>query len=194
MDICSGRTALTVCACWTRHPSRNERHGSKNFPGEQAECSEFLFTGYALKGHYAGRNVKAFSFAGANLKRKYGERWRQNYSVTVHQRLRRGLNTIANWSDSSIYLMRRTAYTDNIGSHGAKMIEGSEGYWGRFPDVFDASFTEAVADMQSKTNSSANDPWCLGYFSDNEMSWGDETSLTLGVLHPPHSRPPSVNW
>ena len=30
--------------------------------------------------------------------------------------------------------------------------------------------------------SSAFFPWCLGYFSDNEMSWGDELSLALGAL------------
>lgn len=31
-------------------------------------------------------------------------------------------------------------------------------------------------------NSTANDPWCIGHFSDNGMSWGDETSLALGAL------------
>ena len=158
-----------------------------NFPGDQAETREFLTTGFALKGHYAGRDVKSYSFSGADLKRKYGDHWRQDYADTMHQRLRSwGLNTIANWSDSNIYLLRRTPYTDNIGSRGAKMIEGSKGYWGQFPDVFDASFAEAMRrDMESKTKSSANDPWCIGYFSDNEMSWGDATSLALGVLQSP---------
>ncbi len=158
-----------------------------DFPGEPAEAREFLSSGYALKGHYAGRNVQTFSFAGANLKRKYGDDWRQQYADTAHLRLRSwGLNTIANWSDSSIYLRRRTAYTDSIGSHGAKLIAGSEGYWGQFPDVFDASFTTAVRHaLESKTNSSANDPWCIGYFSDNEMSWGNETALALGALQSP---------
>jgi len=159
----------------------------ENFPGDQAETAGFLTTGYVLKGHYENRNVKSYSFSGANLKRKYGDHWKQDYAATVHLRLRSwGLNTIANWSDSSIYLMRRTPYTDNIGSHGAKMIEGSKGYWGKFPDVFDASFAAALRHaMESKANSSANDPWCIGYFSDNEMSWGDETSLTIGVLESP---------
>jgi len=158
-----------------------------DFPGDQAETREFLTTGFALKGHYAGRDVKSFSFSGANLKRKYGDHWRQDYADTMHQRLRSwGLNTIANWSDSNIYLLRRTPYTDNIGSRGAKMIAGSKGYWGQFPDVFDASFAEAMRrDMESKIKSSANDPWCIGYFSDNEMSWGDATSLALGVLQSP---------
>lgn len=156
----------------------------ENFPGEQAEFREFLTTGYALKGHYAGRSPKSFSFAGANLKRKYGGDWKRHYGETVHQRLRSwGLNTIANWSDAGIFLMRRTPYTDTLGSHGAKVIAGSEGYWGQFPDVFDPSFAAAVRRaMEGKRNSSANDPWCIGYFSDNEMSWGDETSLALGAL------------
>src|SRR6185437_14841840 len=32
---------------------------------------------------------------------------------------------------------------------------------------------------------SAGDPWCIGYFSDNEMSWGDDTSLAVAVLKSP---------
>jgi hypothetical protein len=162
----------------------------EKFPGEQADFAEFLASGFALKGHYAGRTVKSFSFAGTDLKRKYGEHWRQNYSETLQQRLRSwGLNTIANWSDPDIFLMRRTAYTDTIGSRDAKLIEGSEGYWGRFPDVFDASFAASLRRaMAGKTNASANDPWCIGYFSDNEMSWGDETSLALGVLRSPEQQ------
>lgn len=165
-------------------PTEEREAWFEDFPGDQADCREFLSTGYALKGHYTGRSPKCFSFAGANLKRKYGDHWKQTYAEAIHQRLRSwGLNTIANWSDSGVFLMRRTPYTDNLGSHGAKMIEGSEGYWGQFPDVFDPSFAAAVRQaMEAKRNSSANDPWCLGYFSDNEMSWGDETSLALGVL------------
>ena len=156
----------------------------EDFPGGQADYREFLSTGYALKGHYAGQRPQCFSFAGANLKRKYGSEWKQVYAGITHQRLRSwGLNTIANWSDSGIFLLRRTPYTDTLGSRGAKMIEGSEGYWGQFPDVFDPGFAAAVRRaMEGKRNSSANDPWCLGYFSDNEMSWGDETSLALGAL------------
>lgn len=155
-----------------------------DFPGDQPDYREFLTSGFALKGHYAGRSPKCFSFAGANLKRKYGDNWNQTYAATVHQRLRSwGLNTIANWSDAGIFLMRRTPYTDTLGSRGAKVIEGSEGYWGQFPDVFDPSFAAAVRRaMEGKLKSSANDPWCIGYFSDNEMSWGDETSLALGAL------------
>jgi hypothetical protein len=63
------------------------------------------------------------------------------------------------------------------------MIEGSEGYWGKFPDVFDPSFRESMRrSIASRRDKSAGDPWCIGYFSDNEMSWGDETSLALAAL------------
>jgi hypothetical protein len=145
---------------------------------------EFLSRGYALKGHYAGRSPSCFSFGGANLARKYGADWKTVYPEVIHRRLRGwGLNTIANWSDEATRLMRRTPYTDAVGSRGAKNIEGSEGYWGKFPDVFDTSFAESLRrSMAAKKNKSAGDLWCIGYFSDNEMSWGDELSLAIATL------------
>ncbi|MFO1513763.1 MAG: beta-galactosidase [Verrucomicrobiota bacterium] len=159
----------------------------EDFVGDQPDFRDLVSSPYALKGHYADRSPKSFSFAGANLKRKYGENWRSNYAGIIHQRLRSwGLNTIANWSDSAVFLMRRTPFTDNVGSHGVKMVEGSEGYWGKFPDVFDPGFAAAMRRaMEAKQKTSANDPWCIGYFSDNEMSWGDELSLALGALKSP---------
>jgi len=71
-------------------------------------------------------------------------------------------------------------------SGGARMMEGSKGYWGKFPDVFDGSFGESLRrSMGRKADRSAGDSWCLGYFSDNEMSWGNETSLGLAALQSP---------
>lgn len=158
-----------------------------DFPGDQPEFAEFLSQGYALKGHYEGKTPKTFSFVGSNLRRKYGAEWRETYPRLVHQRLRSwGLNTIANWSDLRTAELRLTPYTDAVSSGGAKRIEGSEGYWGKFPDVFDRSFAEGVRKgMENKRNRSAGDPWCLGYFSDNEMSWGDELSLAIAALQSP---------
>jgi hypothetical protein len=159
----------------------------EDFPGDKPEFRDFLTSGYALKGHYAGRSPKSFFFSGANLARKYGSDWKAAYSDVIHRRLRSwGLNTIGNWSDEATRLMRRTAYTDAISSRGAKNIEGSEGYWGKFPDVFDATFVQGLRrSMAAKKDKSANDPWCIGYFSDNEMSWGDELSLGIAALKSP---------
>lgn len=160
-------------------------------PWQQPEFASFLGHAKPLMDHYAGREVETFSFGGANLWRKYGADWEDKYPRIVQQRLRSwGINTIGNWSERSISRLRGTPYTDSVGSWGARMIEGSEGYWGKFPDVFDAGFSNSVErSMAEKTGDSAGDPWCLGYFSDNEMSWGGETSLAAAALRSPADQP-----
>jgi hypothetical protein len=100
------------------------------------------------------------------------------------------MNTIGMWSDEATRLMRRTPYVDAIGSDGARRIEGSEGYWGKFPDPFDPGFRAVLERaMKGKRGTSAGDPWCLGYFCDNELAWGDETSLALATLRSPSDQP-----
>jgi hypothetical protein len=152
-----------------------------DFPS-QPQFEEFESRSRVLLGHYAGQSPECFSFDSANLFRKYGPDWRDANRLMIQRRLRSwGVNTIANWSDARLAAMKETPYTDSIGSGGSKMIEGSEGYWGKFPDVFDPSFTDALR-RSAVNKSSANDPWCLGYFSDNEMSWGDDLSIALAAL------------
>lgn len=159
----------------------------EDFPGAKPEFRAFLSRSRVLKGHYADRSPECFSFAAANLFRKYGAEWKKVYPDVIHRRLRSwGLNTIANWSDEGVRMMRRTPYTDTISSGRTPMIEGSEGYWGKFPDVFDESFAGNLrAAMENLRGRSAGDPWCIGYFSDNEMSWGDEVSLAASTLKSP---------
>ena len=163
-----------------------------DFPGASAEFAEFMGgRGHSIKGHYTGRSPKCFSFAGANLQRKYGPDWRDVYPQFVHKRLRTwGLNTIGNWSDEGTRLLRHTPYVDAVNSGNARKLEGSDGYWGKFPDPFDVSFRERLrASAQSRLGRSAGDPWCIGFFSDNEMSWGDETSLAVAALRSPPGQP-----
>lgn len=164
------------------------------FPGDDQSFAEFLGREWALKGYFAGKTVRRFDFSSANLKRKHGESWRQTTSELTHRRLRSwGLNTIGNWSSERIWKLRRTPYTDNVGSGSTKMIEGSEGYWGKFPDVFDESFGRSLREsMASKKGGSLGDPWCIGYFSDNEMSWGDDTSLAIAALKSPPKQPAKI--
>jgi hypothetical protein len=168
-------------------PIEERKHWFADFPGTDPDLAGFRSRGYALKGHYAGRIAECFSFFGANLARKYGTGWAETYPRLVHQRLRSwGLNTIANWSDAGTRRLRLTPYTDAIGSEQARRIEGSDGYWGKFPDVYDPGFGARLRRaMQTKRLDSAGDPWCIGYFSDNEMSWGDEVSLAVAALRSP---------
>ena len=68
----------------------------------------------------------------------------------------------------------------------SKPLEGTKGYWGRFRDVFDPNFgTQLRASMADQAAASADDPWCIGYFIDNELIWGTDISLALATLDSP---------
>jgi hypothetical protein len=180
----------------------------EEFPGDKPEFTAFLGKGYALKGHYAGKTPACFSFSGANSQRKYGTDYKRALIPIVHTRLRSwGLNTIGMWSDGALFRPgrsaasgqsdvnppKRTPYVDAIGTHDTPRIAASEGYWGQFPDVFAPQFKEGLRKaMAGKVGGSAGDPWCLGYFADNEMSWGDESSLALATLRCPADQPAKI--
>jgi hypothetical protein len=145
---------------------------------------------WAPHGYYHGRHYETFNFTGANLLRKYGPEWRRIFGDLCHRRLRSwGMNTIGNWSEPEIYLMQRTPYVVAINGEG-RPIEGSTGYWGKFPDPFDPTFKEALRRrMEAERERSADDPWCIGYFVHNELSWGDEFSLAEATLLSPADQP-----
>ena len=167
-------------------PIEQRENWFADLPEKDPDFKAFFSTAYALHGHYKGRRPRCFDFAGANALRKYGPDWRSAAADLAHRRLRSwGLNTIANWSDSRIYLMKRTPYVVSVWFE-SKLIEGSEGYWGKFKDPFDPQFEKNVrAAMGREAGKTAGDPWCIGYFVDNEISWGDETSLALAALKSP---------
>jgi hypothetical protein len=145
---------------------------------------------YKDKGEY-----RRFNFAGANLIRKYGKDWFAPYSELCHQRFKSwGINTIGNWSDPAIYRLRKTPYVATLGFQ-SRLIEGSEGYWGKFPDPFDASFREHFkAAILGEKDKSINDPWCIGFFVHNELAWGDEMSLALAALSSPADQPAKIEF
>jgi hypothetical protein len=73
------------------------------------------------------------------------------------------------------------------GNH-ARLGSGSD-YWGKMHDPFDPKFAETVqSNLERVVSRVKGDPWCLGYFVDNELSWGSfgtETGrygLGLGAL------------
>lgn len=147
--------------------------------------------GWAPHGYYQKRSpYEQFCFSGANLLRKYGENWEAAFNERAHRRLRSwGLNTIGNWSDPAIYREKKTPYVVTLSS-GKRKIEGSTGYWGQFPDPFDPTFDQPLREaMAREANQSVIDPWCLGYFVDNELSWGDDVSLALATVRSPAEQP-----
>jgi hypothetical protein len=159
----------------------------QDFPGNDPDLKTFWGGAWhPLHGYYAGKTVKVFSFSSANLRRKYGPDWKKVAAELAHRRLRSwGANTIGNWSDDGIKKLRRTPYVATVGFAG-KMLEGSQGYWGKFRDVFDPSFAAGIAaSMKKERGQTAGDPWCLGFFVDNEIAWGDDVSLATAALASP---------
>ena len=122
---------------------------------------------------------ETFDFARANALRKYGADWKRVCSELAHRRLRAwGLNTIANWSDAEIWSLRRTPYAISISSSGTPRLEGSKGWWGPLPDPFKPEFEAALRERAKKAAATMrDDPWCVGVFVDNELSWSEEPRM-----------------
>ena len=173
-------------------PISDRRDYYAKLPAANSPFARFYGTGgWAPHGYYKDHSpYKTYDFSQANLLLKYGKTWQDDFAEIAHRRLKSwGLNTIANWSDSSIYLMRKTPYVCTIGSNSRK-LEGSEGYWGKFYDVFDPSFEAALAErIAAEKSRTAADPWCIGYFVHNEIAWGDELSLAVAALTSPADQP-----
>ena len=180
-----------VDTSWSTTPITDRERWFAALPAKTSPLGTFFGRGHwGPHNYYEGRNYETYSFAAANLKRKYGDDWRRQFQDLVHRRLRSwGLNTIGNWSEVSIYQVRKTPYVVTIHNSG-RTLEGSQGYWGAFADVFDPGFPENVrAEVARHQVLSAADPWCLGYFVDNELSWGNELSLAEAALASPADQP-----
>ncbi len=173
-------------------PITDREHYYRNLPSNDSEFAQFYGRGsWAPHGYYKDHSpYKTYDFSRANFLRKYGDDWEKDFAEITHRRLKSwGMNTIANWSDSRIYLMRKTPYTGNL-SFSSKRIEGSQGYWSKFYDVFDPDFRRAMQTrIAAEKGKSVNDPWCIGYFVHNELGWGDEVSLALAALKSPSDQP-----
>ena len=132
-----------------------------------------------------------FNFPRANALRKYGPDWEQQCAERAHARMRAwGLNTIANWSDTAVRNMRRTPYTSSFAARGP-VIEGSSGWWGKLCDPFAPEFEESARkNAAEEAARTGDDPWCIGWFVGNELSWGrDDREIGRAVLRSPASQP-----
>lgn len=143
-----------------------------------------------VHGSFQGRTPLCFNITAANLKRRYGAEWKAKSEDVAHKRLRSwGLNTLGNWSDAGVREGGRTPYVVAIHWAGP-WLRGSGGHWQPFRDVFDPAFDRDLrAAIPPQIGKSAEDPACLGYFVDNEISWGSETYLAESALRSPPGQP-----
>ena len=139
--------------------------------------------------------TRRYDFSAANLYRKYGEAWFEKFSDSCHRRLRSwGCNTIANSSDLRICLQDRTPYAERVECQ-SRPIAASWGQWAKFRDPFDPSFTEGVKAALAEHGREAHDPWCIGFFIDNEIQWGStDLDLARWSLWSPDDQPAKVEF
>jgi hypothetical protein len=141
---------------------------------------------------------QTFDFYTANLERKFGADWRVRWREEATARLEAwGFNTLGNWSDPDLRAMHRLPYTVPLSPTGdyAKLGGGLD-WWGRMPDPFDPRFADAADEMaRAAAAKYRGDPYLIGYFVDNELSWGKDAAgspqeryaLAANVLAGPES-------
>ncbi|MFO7974849.1 MAG: beta-galactosidase, partial [Candidatus Hydrogenedentota bacterium] len=120
-------------------------------------------------------------FYAMNQKRKFGDDWWGPFRELAYKRLCAwGFNTIGNWSRHGVLQRSPIPFTVSTSTGGVRMLEASEGYWGKLLDVFDPAFpAETDKRIQRITKDYADNPLVVGYFVDNEMSWMAIADSTL---------------
>ncbi len=169
----------------------------RNLPERDGEFTSFYGKGtFATHGFYKDKlPYDTYSFYQSNLYRKYGDDWLKTFQDMTHKRIKDwGMNTFGFVSDFGATSQDKTPYVGSIWIRRTPKIEGSEGFWGKFHDVFDPNFREAVRNSVELQKQGANSPWCIGYFIDNELSWGLLGSLSIGTLKSPKTQAAKVEF
>jgi hypothetical protein len=181
-SVGAGGTALDLRESWFKWMPFNDEKYKSCFSRHESPVYEF----------YKDKGIKprTFDFYLANVMRKYGEGYLAKNAELTHRRLRSwGINTLGNWSSLDIALQRKTPYVMTIYFKGP-LLEGSDGLWGKFWEVFDPNLPKQIQTyFKQRLGETINDPWCIGYFVDNEINWGDGTSLAIATLVSPAAQP-----
>ncbi|WP_221435605.1 hypothetical protein [Algisphaera agarilytica] len=172
------------------------QHWFDHLPEDNAENSELYFswTPNLKRSHFYNKSVRAFSFHKFNAMRKYGDDWENRFAEMCTQRLPAwGVNTLGNWSSPDIYLRGKLPYVAYV-RPDSKPLAGSSGHWGKFKDVLDPSFEASIRRKLSEPRlvETIEDPMCIGYFVDNELTFGDETAMAVAALQSPVDQ--SAKW
>lgn len=140
---------------------------------------EYLFswlpaTGDPLLPFAPFKTTRWASFYGMNLYRKFGADSTNAARVRALDRLESwGFNTIGNWSVADLFSQRRVPYTLTV-SYSQTGLAKFSPTTKSIVDVYDTNFPAKVAaGMSNGVAAYKNDPWCLGYFVENELPWAD---------------------
>ena len=145
--------------------------------------------------HYEFRKIHhIYDFTSANAYRKYGPEWESRYADISHRRLRSwGMNTLANGTDIRICRQDRTPYAGRFELR-SPIIAGAKLFWEKFKDPFDPAFRENFRKRLLSRKDELDDPWCLGFFVENEIAWGGPGSLARWTLASPATQAAKVEF
>ena len=142
--------------------------------------------------------TNTFDFSSCNIYRKYGPGpdWREKWARHVHRRLRSwGANTIGNSSDRKVVEMSLTPYVERF-EVKSRPIEGTDVTKGWWPvrDPYDPTFAANVRQQLRDRRYQVSDPWCVGFYVDNELPWGFEGHVGDIVWASPEDQPAKAEF
>jgi len=119
-------------------------------------------------------NGKMVSFYRANLKRAFGENWKEEWrGMVVRQLKAMGMNTLGNWSDKTLF--GRMPYVTSL----ERFPQTEHFIFRDFPDVLSAEYAQDAKECAKSLAERKDDPWMIGYFLRNEPSWAFVDDLII---------------
>ncbi|RLF19873.1 MAG: beta-agarase [Thermoprotei archaeon] len=121
-----------------------------------------------------------------NVQAKYGNI--RNWAYVTILRLKTwGFNTIGAWSSPELYgKLPYTIILDIAASYGANWLTGE------VPDIFSDQFEKhAKSRAMAMCYPRRDDPYLIGYFTDNELRWGPDWRSSKHLLDDFMNLPPS---
>jgi len=196
--------------------------GTKTDIGTTTQGREYMFESLPNDAHagtssfqygpFKGGPFTSYDFYGANVDKKYGTKYGTGdfipgWNAQALKRMQSwGFNTIANWSDNrpgSLQSEDKLPYTVTLTSKSPTRVGPDH-----VPDPYDPGFPTATEDRIKSviTPKMVSDPWCVGYYCDNEIKWSqaypewsgnlitvqNRYTLAIGVLAAAATQPSKI--
>ena len=163
----------------------------EELPEKDGDFAEHYFdVGYTVNPPFGQASAEKglFNFYTANLQRKYGSDWLNQWANNSMDRFKAwGMTSLGCWSDPSLfYGMDAKTYENKIpyAAHAWAHEDGNESTnyqeltvgIRKIADPFDPYFEESlrVAVQATADAGVKEDPYCMGIYVDNEIGWGSE--------------------
>ncbi|MFK7849478.1 MAG: hypothetical protein AB8D78_00745 [Akkermansiaceae bacterium] len=186
LGVHSSRVSWSKYGGWKEGPKldatghfRTQKHGGKWW---LVDPEGYLFWSHGVTGVGVGSKTRVkwrkrffeslpsahiegdeIDFLAVNLEHKYGSDWKKEHRSVSHERLKSwGMNSAGNWSEKEFCKMGRTPYFMPIhfSSRRGNALKNED-------------LLREALELRMAKEETINDPWCVGYFVQNELNWKD---------------------